>query len=351
MKKKILFITAIAIIGLSSCSKDDNSSNENISDVSTQALKDFVNVLGEPLYADFVTKATALNDAVVALVANPTAANQTAAQNAWVATRVIWEQSEGFLIGPVEDDNYDPNMDTWPTDKNSIDSMLNKNPNMDDSFLDNVDDALKGFHPLEYYLWDFKPETYTDAQKNYMTALAANILDNTKALEASWTTGGYGNEIINAGQSSSSFTSKENALETIANSLIDICSEVGESKMPEPFNAQDSTLTESPYSHNSVADFKNNIQGAFNSYKCSYNGTTGKSLSDIVQINNKSLDNKIRQAFTNAISSFSALDNTTFELAIYNSRSAVQNIIDQIETLQTLLSNELIPYVQQYIKD
>lgn len=348
-----LLLASVVMTGLFSCSKnkDNDDSNANIQQVQTQALKDFVDVLGKPLYADFVTKGTALNDAVKALVAAPTPANQAAAQQAWVATRVVWEQSEGFLIGPVEDDNYDPNMDTWPTDRNSIDSMLEKNPNMDDAFLNNVDDALKGFHPLEYYLWDFDPSKYTENQKKYMTALAANILDNTKALQNSWTTGGFGDEIINAGNTGR-YKSQEEALEAIANALIDICHEVGESKMPTPFGPPaDSTQTESPYSHNSVADFKNNITGALNTYTCSYGGTTGKSLSDLVQINNRNLDNQIKQAFNTAISSFSSLDNTTFEKAIYNSRSAVQNTIDAIEALQTLLNDQLIPYIQKYIKN
>lgn len=335
-----------------SCSKNnDNSPGTDIKQVQTEALSDFVNVLGKPLYATFVTKATALNDAVEALVTTPTTENQTAAQQAWVATRVVWEQSEGFLIGPVEDDNYDPNMDTWPTDRNTIDSMLNRNPDIDNAFLNNVDGALKGFHPLEYYLWDFDPAKYTAEQKKYLVALAANILDNTKALEASWTTGGFAEEVSNAGTSGRYKTQGE-ALEALANALIDICHEVGESKMPTPFGPPaDSTQTESPYSHNSIADFKNNITGALNSYTCTYNGKTGKSLSALVQINNRNLDNQIKQAFTAAINSFDGLKNTTFEKAIYDSRSAVQNTIDAIGALQSLLSEQLVPYIQKYVKN
>jgi putative iron-regulated protein len=356
MKTNILAATMLVSIGLLSCSKDKTTtSTATIPQTTDNALNDFVNVLGKPLYADFVTKATTLNTAVQTLVATPNATNQAAAQAAWKDVRVTWEQSEGFLIGPVEDDNYDPNMDTWPTDKNQINAMLTSGTTITDQSLNSTDDALKGFHPLEYFLWNTDPSQYTDAEKSYMTALAANILDNVKALQNSWTSGGFANEIINAGQTGSRYTSKEDAMETIANALIDICNEVGESKMPTPFGATaaeaDSTQTESPYSHNSVTDFKNNIQGAYNTYTCSYGGKTGASLSALVQINNKALDTQIRQAFTTAINSFDGFNNLTFEKAIYTNRTTVQTTIDAVAALKTVLENNLVPYVQQYIKN
>ncbi|WP_197492156.1 imelysin family protein [Arachidicoccus ginsenosidimutans] len=366
MKKNLLsaiLLSATVLIGLSSCSKDDNNNNNtsnNIEQTTDAALSDFVNVLGEPLYADFVTKATTLNTAVQTLKANPTAANQTAAQNAWRDVRVTWEQSEGFLIGPVEDDNYDPYMDTWPTDKNQMNQLLAGTQTLNVEYLESeTSDAeltLRGFHPLEYLLWgEFDPADYTSRQKDYMAALAQDILNNTKALQSSWTTGGFANEITGAGQTGSRYTSKEDALEAIANALIDICNEVGETKMPTPFgNTQadaDSTQAESPYSHNSIIDFKNNIQGAYNTYICSYGGKTGTSLSSLVQINNKNLDNQLKNAFTNAIAAFDGFGNYTFEQAIYTQRPIVQNVIDQITALKTTVEDGLIPYIQQYIKN
>lgn len=355
MRRNILPLAMLAAVAFTSCSKKDSTATADVQTTTDNTLSSFVNTLGEPLYADFVTRATTLNTAVQTLIATPTAANQTAAQNAWKDVRVVWEQSEGFLIGPVEDNNYDPNMDTWPTDRNQIDSMLNKNADITSALLDNTDGALKGFHPLEYFLWQSDPTAFTSAEKNYMTALAANILSNVKALQDSWTTGGFANEIINAGKSGSRYTSKEDAVEAIANALIDICNEVGESKMPTPFGSTaadaDSTQTESPYSHNSITDFRNNIQGAYNTYTCSYGGNTGTSLSSLVQINNKNLDNQIKAAFTTAINSFSGFDNLTFELAIYKNRTTVQNSIDAITALKAVLEENLVPYVQQYVKN
>ena len=368
MNKRFLLgmlVASATTLGLTSCSKNDSNSavTMTIEEAAPKALTDFVNVLGEPLYADFVIKASALNDAVIRLATNPSVENQTAAQQAWINTRVVWEQSEGFLLGPVEDDNYDPYMDTWPTDVNQMKDLLNGTSDIATLLAtptaetdEGTEYALRGFHPLEYLLWDLDPSKYTQRDSAYMTALSKDILTQTQNLQNSWTkSGGYANELMNPGASGSRYTSKEEALEDIALQLIAICDEVGDSKIPKPFGTSkataDSTQTESPYSHNSITDFKNNIQGAYNSYTCSYNNTSGTSLSTIVSINNGSLDIKIKTAFSNAINSFKALDGVTFEKAIYDNRPAVQGVIDNINALRTILNEELIPYIQTYVKD
>ena len=364
-KQFLFFLLPLSFAGsvfITGCTKDDNTDNNTSStkELQKQVLSDFVNTLVLPAYATFKDKATALNNAVIALANNPTEQNQLAARNAWRDTRVIWEQSEGFLIGPVEDDNYDPYMDTWPTDHEQMNALLDGDQELTVTYLESeTSDAeltLRGFHPLEYLLWgtDGKkdPSTYTDREKEYMTALAQDILNNVTKLNNSWTSGQFGNEITSPGINGSRYSSNKDALKTIAEALIDICSEVGESKMLEPFSPQpDSTITESPYSHNSIADFKNNITGAYNVYTCTFGSATGKSLSSLVAADNKSLDNELRSLFTTAIGSFDAFSSITFEKALYDQRSTVQNTLDKIEALQTALNEKLIPHLDKYIRD
>ena len=364
-KTKLTSYLAILIISfgiISGCGKKDNGNDntQTSTELQKQVLADFVNVIAKPTYADFKIKATALNNSVIALAATPNAQNQTAARDAWRAVRVVWEQSEGFLIGPVEDDNYDPYMDTWPTDHEQMNALLAGSQELTVAYLESeTSDAqltLRGFHPLEYLLWGAdgqrNPSTYTDREKAYMTALAQDILNNVNKLNDSWNVDNFGDEIINPGQSTSRYTSNKDALKAIAGALIDICGEVGGGKMLEPFIPQpDSTITESPYSHNSITDFKNNITGAYNVYTCTYGSATGKSLSSIVAANNKSLDNDIRAQFSSAISSFDAFSSFTFEKAVYSQRSTVQNTLDRISALQSTLENKFLPFLEQYIKD
>ncbi len=349
---------------LSGCSSDKKEPEPQVdfNALKTQVLTDFVDVVGNPLYLDFKNKANDLNTAVQQLASNPTQANLEAARNAWRAVRVIWEQSEGFLIGPVEDDNYDPYMDTWPTDHNAMETLLNGSTPLTLDYLaglDNPEDAaeltLRGFHPLEYLLWDVdgtrQASSFTTREKEYMVALAGDVLNNVSKLQASWLPGdvNFAKELTTPG-TGSRYENKHDALSALASALTDICAEVGDGKMVDPFSPADSTRTESPYSHNSIADFKNNIIGARNVYLRTYNNKTGKSLSDLVKANNTSLDNEIRQRFDIAINSFDGIT-TTFEQAIYNQRSQVQNTITALNSLKESVEGKLLPYITQYVTD
>jgi len=371
MKKyAVLGLAGLALLATTQtgCKSDsDPQPVEDFNQLKTQVLSDFVNVVGNPLYADFKAKASDLNNAVTTLSANPTPANLEAARNAWKAVRVIWEQSEGFLIGPVEDDNYDPYMDTWPTDKTRMNDLLAGNQALTVEYLAGLDNpeeeaelTLRGFHPLEYMLWgaggNKQASELTAREKEYMTALAADVLNNVSKLQASWLPGAtyFGKELMNPG-AGSRYENKRDALEALANALIDICSEVGESKMVEPFQPNnpaqaDSIVSESPYSHNSIADFRNNIIGARNVYLCTYGAGSGKSLSDLVKANNASLDQEIKQKFEVAIGSFDGIT-TTFEQAIYIQRNQVQNTLTALQSLKGTLDDKLVPYIRQYVND
>lgn len=367
MKKSILLLSIGVIIAgtvFNSCKKTETTSNSDYETMQQNVLTDFVNVLGKPMYAQFLEEATTLNSTVHDLANNPTTENQQKAKDAWRAVRTNWEQCEGFLIGPVEDDNYDPFMDTWPTDHSAMQFLLNGTTPLTAAFLtgyDNPEDAsqltLRGFHPLEFLLWGTtgnRDANYTQREKEYMVALADDLLNNITALQKSWTPQGanFGNEIINAGTSSSRYTSKKDILKVLVAGLSDICGEVADGKMLTPFNPfPDSTITESPYSHNSLADFRNNIQGAFNVYKCSFNNQNGNSISNLVAVNNKTLDADIKNKFTVALNSFDGLNNITFEQAVYAQRSQVQTILNAINALKETLDSQLSAHIEQFVKD
>ena len=135
-----------------------------------------------------------------------------------------------------------------------------------------------------------------------MVSLSADLMNTCNALYLSWA-GAPENfrEVINAGNGSTKYASKKEVYMALAGGLIDICEEVGEGKMKEPFDARDPSIVESPYSGNSAIDFKNNIIGIRNVYM-GLNG--GKGLKDIVAAKNKSLDNTLQSLINAAINSF-----------------------------------------------
>ncbi|NIG55623.1 imelysin family protein [Chitinophaga sp. Cy-1792] len=357
MKKTFAIIFVCATI-ISSCSKSssNNTTTEDFNTLETSVLKDFVNKTAIGGYADLKDKATNFNNVVTALNQNATDANLAAAQQAWRDMRSTWEQCEGYLLGPVEDDSYDPNMDTWPVDYVQMDSLLNSSNALEPSDIALLSTlSLRGYHPIEYVLWGRdgkrKAADITARQKKYITSLTTDLKATCAMLYDSWTTtDNYASKVLNAGAGTQPYAKKLDVYVAIVTALADICGEVGEGKMKEPYDAQDPKIVESPFSGNSATDFKNNIQGAYNVYMGNFLGNQGNGLNKLVAAKNISLDNKIQQQFAAAISSFNAIT-LPYEQAIISQRVQVQQAMTAIVTLKATLEGDLMTYIKTNIKD
>lgn len=355
MIKKVLPFTALAVLVLAACNKNDNNTpaTDDFPALETTVLTSFTNNVALPAYAKLSTDAATLNTSLQALVTAPTEDNLTAARNNWKSMRQTWEQAEGFLFGPVEDNDYDPNMDTWPTDYVQMDSLLASNNDLEVADIQNFTLSLRGYHPIEYIIFgdhgSRKAADITERQKKYISSLSTDLKTTCADLYASWSAAptNFAQEVIKAGAGSTKYAKKQDAFLAIVGGLADICGEVGEGKMKEPFDEKKGSLVESPYSGNSLIDFKNNIIGAQNVY---IGLSGGQGLSALVAAKNKSLDNKIKGLFTTAINSF---DNITvpYEEAIDSQRVQCQQTMDALVTLKEALEGDLSGFITTYVKD
>ena len=349
---------------LSACNKSsDSGSTESFTSVETDVINNFVNNTALPQYNSLASAGTTLNTNITTLNSTPTDANLQAAQTSWKSMRTVWERCEGFLIGPVESGDYDPNSDTWPTDYHQMDSLLASGNALSVTDVQNLPQTLRGYHPIEYLIFgeggSRKASDLDAKKKQYLTSLSADLLNNNvNPLYASWTSGAnYSQVILTAGSGNATYSTKQAFFLDVAgdNGMAGICNEVGQQnedgKMYNPFISKDSSLAESPYSGNSLIDFKNNIIGAQQVY---LGLNSGKGIKDLVAAKNKDLDNKIQAAFTAAINSFdniSGSDNMRFEVAIFQRRTQIQATMDQLNNLQDLLETDLVNFIKQYVKD
>ncbi|MCW3125298.1 MAG: hypothetical protein JWO03_956 [Bacteroidetes bacterium] len=356
MKKAFIISLSLTIMAIAGCKKPDTTATIV---TEQQVLTDFAGKLANPNYQDIQSKANDLNTAVVAFNSNATDANLATAQSAWRTTRAAWESCEGYLFGPVEDDNYDPSMDTWPLDKTQLDSLLASSNALTVSDIDALPESLKGFHAIEYVIFGVggtkTAAQVTPRQKLYLASLTQSLYNTTTALRNSWdpAQGNFTAQVTTAGSGSVRFTTKKAAFVAITTAMSGICDEVANGKMEEPLNASggpDSTLDESSFSHNSTTDFTNNIKGVLNAYTCQYNGTTGASLHNLIAQKNTSLDNRITSKINAAVAAFGTI-NVNYEIAIYTQRTQIIAVQQAINDLKDILDDELTPFIQQNITD
>ncbi|MBY6088977.1 imelysin family protein [Pseudooceanicola sp. 502str34] len=72
-------------------------------------------------YGDSLITAQALQEAVAALVADPSDATLQAAKTAWLAARVPYQQTEVFRFGNAIVDDWEGKVNAWPLDEGLID--------------------------------------------------------------------------------------------------------------------------------------------------------------------------------------------------------------------------------------
>lgn len=352
---------------------------------------------------------------------NVTTAQVEAAGQAWKQAREYWERSEAWLYGPAGDYDVDPHIDSWPLDKNALDRLLANAGEMakmdtEGVYISSQDYGLLGFHALEYMLFALegtgmsqtsKPHAanYTAQELSYITGVSGDLRNQCIILEAAWRgeqnislakqkilddvrslTGisqnneyyrlalndlanglCYANEMNTPVEGSGSdFVNYLEAAQTmIVDGIQNIANEVGNVKIGNPTGQglsddtqYDPDYIESPYSLNSINDFKGNIisiEYAYCGLQSSKEYNNGEmlvkpvsySLSTYVASLNADLDNRVRAAIDKAYNSIGEMREPFAFTCNRNGAYATVNLA-AIEACNELndLFNEVLELIQ-----
>lgn len=273
--------------------------------------------------------------------------------NDFKKARKHWEQSEAFLGGVASDFDVDPTIDSWPLNRTLLISYLaSGRTDFTDEELD--DASILGFHALEFILFrngkprqmsEFKGnDTYKGFEKisgatelAYAQRICQLLYARTCQLQVAWegpttdnearmnlvksagleyqTTKGcsFGENMKKAGDTSlSTFPTIVSAIaQLLANdegSCVGITDEVGNAKIANPFSSGEVSYVESPFSHNSITDFQDNIRSVRNIWLGSLDGkTASKSFSKFFSNHSTSRGRAVEDVYTNAIAKIGAI--------------------------------------------
>jgi len=198
-------------------------------------------------FEDSLTTGKALQGAVNAFIADPTAAKLTVARTAWKAARVPYLQTEAFRFGNPIVDNWEGEVNSWPLDEGLIDYVAasygktsDENPlytlnviankqirigakqmnasTIDKSLLRQLQQAqgveanvATGYHAIEFLLWgqdlhgtgpgagerpatDYNIKACThancDRRSQYLKAATDLLVEDLAVMTADWAAGG-----------------------------------------------------------------------------------------------------------------------------------------------------------------
>ena len=343
-------LIAALVLGLAACGDDDDVAGPGSEAYDFgPILADFTNNVVIPTYRDLDAAAAALADAVAALRANPGDGTLTAAREAWVAARIPWEASEGFLFGPVDFNGYDPALDSWPVNRTDLDGVMASDNDLGAEYVDGLDGTLKGFHTIEYLLYDEggskTAADFTGRQFDYLVASTQLLAQTAEALHSSWipSGGNFGAKVVEAGSGSDVYPSQRSAAQEIVNGMVGICDEVANGKIADPFVEQDTRLVESQFSFNSIADFQNNLRSVQHVYTGDYAGT-GAGLDDFIRQADADLDQRLKAEIQTAINEIGRIQQP-FRDAISTDRDQIETAQAAVAKVQQTLEEDILPLV------
>lgn len=365
---------AMTVFNFAACDDDDPEVGTQTTekDKAFQAITaQFVNGTVIPTYEALADHTEDLVEKLAALKAEKTQANVQVASDVFLKARAQWELSEAFLFGAAADFGIDPHIDTWPLDLSSLMDELSNKKHIEAMAAEDGDvwagaklgQDLLGFHGIEYILFkEGKPKPaaeITDDELTYSVAVAGDLRNNCYRLQASWagekgtpaeryakvtdeleqpvTIGNYsyGENIMKAGEAGSTYSTPTAAAQAIIDGCKTIADEVGSQKIGAAHTGADKNYIESPYSHNSITDFYDNIRSIENAYRGGIEGKRGSSLHDYLASVNATLDKQVTDAISNALAKIKAMK---APFVLHYTDASCQEAMDACKALDDILT-------------
>ncbi len=143
----------------------------------------------------------------------------------------------------------------------------------------------------------------------YLVAVSGALAIDAETLYVGWSPDGedFAASFYLAGQDGGRYFSQADAIQQLINGMMDICDEVANGKIADPYDEQDVTLVESQFSYNSIQDFTDNIRSVQNIYSGSYDGAGSPGLTVFVAEQDAAVDERISGEIQAAIDAIYAI--------------------------------------------
>lgn len=319
-------------------------------------------------YEDSLAGAQALQQAIQAFVAAPSAEALEAARKAWLAGREAYGQTEAFRFygGPIDDDKGpEGRLNAWPLDEAYIDAVKGKpksgivnDPRIVISKANlarlnekgGEENVAAGWHAIEFLLWgqdlnETGPgarshEDYVDGKapnaarrRQYLSVVTELLVDDLRYLVVSWAPGARNYRArFEAG-----------GLESLRKMIVGLGSlsrgELAGERMEVALNTQDQEDEHSCFSDNTHRDILANALGIENVWLGRYkrsggNALQGPSLRDLVAARDAALAERTTKQIATSVAAAQAIQ-APFDREIIGGKEApgrqrIQKTIDSL---------------------
>jgi len=348
MQKSIWFSFLISLsvllVGLYSCNKKGDETPAPPEEKTFDRAAMLVNIFDQavlPSYEAFIPLAQDLATAAASLSESPSQATLEAAQKAWKTAKLRWETTEVFDLGTVSDLFLHNKIDKFPPKLAFLETNLDSDNTLDQSFVNNSGSTAKGFAALEYLL--FRSETGGDIldqftsnprqgqYRTYVKGLADDLVVQILAIQQEI-------EAERTDWISKTGDGISGSINELANAQVAILEEVISNKIHRPLGYDNDGIpepesVESPYAAINFEAIKANLEGVEKSFRADENGPNIFDLLDFVQAQqNDKISTTIQGAFANSYQLIDSFSNTLAE-SVINDKAAVEILSEEISKI------------------
>jgi hypothetical protein len=214
-------------------------------------------------------------------------------------------------FGPYKEEPYrlGPKIDFWPVRPDNVDELLYDNTPLDINTFSNFGTTVKGLPAIEYLLFEVLPEN-TDNERlcEYIQVSTEDLYLNAARMRKAWDPA-EDNYLENLTSPSDHYEMTEDALAEVVNRLGHTIENIRVDKLSKPLDnaGNDSTndKIESPYSHRSIQDIKDNLEGIRLIY---YGSEGGIGIDDFLKDRGYDLDEEFQSLYDGCMTILDTLD-------------------------------------------
>ena len=269
----------------------------------------------------------------------------------FLKARGDYEKSEAFFFGANAHFTVDADINSWPLDRVRFQQLMQSSDPLDDS--ERWASGIVGWHGIEYVIFrDGKPRPVADItarELKYAKTLSANLRLRCYQLYCGWnaSAGTEFTAILDAANLSyhapkgadyrdyflAVYTPQRAAqvILTGDKGMMGLSDEMARTKFGDPFEHQDADYIESPYSHTSLEDLRDNLQ----SIRSLWFGNDNNAFDAWFNVRNPAISKAVREAFDKTLQAINAVpepfvkhyNDPTIKQAI----AALDNLSKQLE--------------------
>ena len=306
-----------------------------------------------PRFRELAQEMGVLQTSLKVLCDSPTQQRLDVAREAWRNARTPWMRSQAMWFGPIMDRRSRSYVDWAPIEPERIENMLHKRDSIDAEYLrEFLASTQRGLGAVEYVLFEEDGTVLAELGHSgsircqYLVALGDLVASETAGALADWigaNAEGASYATYFNGTASDSLIGKS-ALNELVRTSVFMSRTITDMRLGKAIGVDgvdaDPTALLGGNGQNSVADMRNQVLGMQDVY-LGGDADSGFGVSALVRGLSKETDDRMREAFTNALEAIDALEEP-LPAAIQSYPQAALEAHSALKQMQLTLSTDIV---------